>query len=334
MESQIAKFLKVESCILYSHGFSTVSSVIPCFSKRGDIIVCDSKTNFAIKNGCDISRSKVKYFNHNNISHLEEILIEVEKDIKKNSRYKDIRKFIVVEGIYSDVGDICLLKDIVALKNKYKYRLIVDESISIGSLGSDGRGVSSFYGIETSQIDIIIGSLANCLGSSGGFCAGSEQIVDRQRLAGLSHVFSASLPGVLTNVAIEALNMIKENPIMLDKLNDYIKICYEIFNKSTCIKVLAEKEKNSPIFILTFKDNISKKLEGFQFEKLIQNVVQKCIDKNVLTSRIKSHEINTTTLIAIRFIVCIDLTKEEITKCANCVDQSFKEIINQHNLSN
>ena len=93
------------------------------------------------------------------------------------------------------------------MKKKYKYRLILDESLSIGSIGARGAGLTDFYAeqVSVSDIDMIIGSLGHAFGATGGFCAGSTMITDHQRLGGQAYCFSASLPALLTAFALAAI---------------------------------------------------------------------------------------------------------------------------------
>ena len=128
------------------------------------------------------------------------------------------RQFIVVEGIYANSGDICPLPELVELKLKYKYRLLVEESMSMGVLGSRGAGVSNHFDMSSSTIDIQVASLANAFGASGGFCAGSKEIVEHQRLSGQAYTFSASLPAMLAITAIEGINYVQNNSDALVRL--------------------------------------------------------------------------------------------------------------------
>ena len=112
LENDIADFLGTEAAILYSQGFSTISSVIPAFCKRGDIIVADRAVNFAIQKGIQISRSTVRWFDHNDIGSLEEVLLSVEKERKKR-RGALTRRFIVTEGIFQKDGAMVDLPKLV-----------------------------------------------------------------------------------------------------------------------------------------------------------------------------------------------------------------------------
>jgi serine palmitoyltransferase len=114
LENDIADFLGTEAAILYSQGFSTISSVIPAFCKRGDIIVADRGVNFAIQKGIQISRSTVRWFDHNDIGSLEEVLLSVEKERKKR-RGALTRRFIVTEGIFQKDGAMVDLPKLVGL---------------------------------------------------------------------------------------------------------------------------------------------------------------------------------------------------------------------------
>lgn len=112
------------------------------------------------------------------------------------------RRFIVVEGVYQNTGQICPLKDLVELKYQYKTRLIVEESMSFGVLGASGKGVTEHFNVNIEDVDMVCVSLGMALGSIGGFCVGRSFVVDHQRLSGQGYCFSASLPPLLANAAI------------------------------------------------------------------------------------------------------------------------------------
>lgn len=109
-EADIANFLNMPACIMYAQAFHTISSVIPAFAKRGDIIVADKACNYAIQKGLQISRSTVRYFEHNDMEDLENVLKKVAKENKKKPL---TRRFIITEGLFENVGDMCDLPKIV-----------------------------------------------------------------------------------------------------------------------------------------------------------------------------------------------------------------------------
>lgn len=179
LERDIADFLGTEGSILYSQDFSTISSVIPAFAKRGDVIVADRGVKFAIQKGLQISRSTIRWYDHNDLQSLHDVLLAVEKERKKK-KWPLTRRFIVTEGIFEQDGAMVDLPKLVELKKRYKYRLILDEGISFGTVGRTGRGLTELYNVPATEIDMLVGSVANGLQSSGGFCAGARHVVEHQ----------------------------------------------------------------------------------------------------------------------------------------------------------
>eukprot|EP00842_Homolaphlyctis_polyrhiza_P000089 jgi/Hompol1/1080/HPOL_001376-RA len=217
LHNEIARFLGTEASIVYAQGFACISSCIPAFAKRGDIIVVDDAVNFAVQKGVQISRSHVFWFKHNDMQDLERVLRKVQAAYAKKPLS---RRFIVVEGLYANIGDICPLPELIALKKQYKYRLIVEESMSLGVLGSRGAGVSDYFGVKVADVDIIVASMSNAMASAGGFCAGSKEICEHQRLSGQAFTYSASLPAMLTVTSLEALAVLEHESIKPKDIKD------------------------------------------------------------------------------------------------------------------
>lgn len=114
LENRLAKFMGVEEAALYSYGFSAVASAIPAYAKAGDIIFADEGVHFAIQKGLQASRSKIKWFKHNDYKDLQRLLEEQEReDIRNPKKAKVIRRFLVVEGLYLNYGDVCPLPELV-----------------------------------------------------------------------------------------------------------------------------------------------------------------------------------------------------------------------------
>lgn len=220
-ETKIAKFMGTPDSILYSYGLATAASTIPAFCKRGDLILADEGVNWGIQNGLQLSRSTVKLFKHNDILSLEALLEENHKEDQRKRKALN-RRFIVVEAIYQNSGQMAPLADLIHLKEKYRFRLLVDESNSIGVLGKTGRGLTESFGIPVEKVDIITAAMGHALASVGGFCAGSAKVVDHQRLSGAGYCFSASLPPYVASATISALNLLEENPELLVRLHKNI----------------------------------------------------------------------------------------------------------------
>ena len=125
-EADIAAHLGAPACIVYAQAFSTISSVIPAFSKRGDIIVADKAVNYAIRKGIQISRSSVWWYEHNDLDDMQRVL---EKVVKEQARKPLTRRFIVTEGLSENVGDMVYLPRVVCLPLR--------SSVVLRNLGSE-----------------------------------------------------------------------------------------------------------------------------------------------------------------------------------------------------
>eukprot|EP00834_Sanchytrium_tribonematis_P004052 NODE_181_length_13917_cov_0.838110.p4 type:complete len:360 gc:universal NODE_181_length_13917_cov_0.838110:1845-2924(+) len=176
---------------------------------------------------------------------LERILKEVNQKIKKKSL---MRKFIITEGLFMNTAEICQLPELIKLKQKYKYRLIIDEAISFGCLGATGKGVSEFYDTNPKDIDLLIGSLCYSLGLSGGFCAGNGIAIEHQRLSGSAYVFSAALPPLFATAGVKALERLEEKPEIISRLRENISLFRSILENTP--NIIFEGHESSPIIHL------------------------------------------------------------------------------------
>lgn len=330
LEKKLAKFSGVPDAIIYSQGFSTISSIIPAFLKRGDLIICDEYCNFAIQKGVQISRSNLKFFKHNDMESLESLLQGIRENDKKK-KTKITRRFIITEGIFYNTGELCNLEKIVELKYKYKYRLILDESLSFGVLGKTGRGITEYLGIPIEKVEIIAGSMANVMGASGGFCISDNEVIQHQELNGLAYCFSASLPAPLTLVADGALDIIDS-----DEGRSYIR---QLNLNNTCFRKVIEPNRNdayevmsgykseiSPVIHICLKKRLQPRIEE---EKILQRVIDEAKKEGVLLTRAKyvlpQEKIIPTP--SIRVTINAGLSRVEIEKSAAVIKECFKKVL-------
>lgn len=160
LEERLAKFTNTEEAVVYSYGFSAVASAIGAYCKRNDLIFADEQINFAIQKGFDASRANIQYFKHNDVEDLRNLLIkQAELDKQNLKKAAKIKRFLIIEGIYNKTGKICPLPELLDLCKEYKLRIFIDESISLGTIGLHGRGVTEYYNIPVTEIDMIIGKL-------------------------------------------------------------------------------------------------------------------------------------------------------------------------------
>lgn len=263
--------MQVEEAVLYSYGFSTVASAIPAYAKSCDVIFVDEGVHFAIQQGLRASRSRVKYFKHNDVDDLHRLLLEQADEDKRNPKKgKVTRRFLVVEGLYMNHGDICPLKEMIKLKNQFKVRIFVDETVSFGVLGRTGRGISEEADIPVDEIDHFSASLENAISAYGGFCCGTSFIVDHQRLSGWGYCFSASLPPLQTAVAISALDVLESNPGILEQLLDNCRYIHKKLKQVSTIHV--EGVDISPIKHLRFSPpTCDRKKETSRLESVVNH---------------------------------------------------------------
>ncbi|ORE05149.1 PLP-dependent transferase [Rhizopus microsporus var. microsporus] len=335
LERDIARFIGTDDTIIYAQGFSTISSVIPAFAKRGDYLVVDDGVCFAAQKGVQISRSIVRFYKHNDMEDLERVLNEIQAEHIKHKK-RLTRRFIVTEGLFANFGDIAPLDKLVEIKKKFKYRLILDESQSIGVLGKRGAGLTDLYNIDAKEIDMIVGSLANALCGSGGFCAGSVEVIDHQRLSGLAYCFSASMPAMLAVSASEAFRIISQQPTLLDELQERVSSFRQILlHKSLEPYIYLESSDTqcpSPFFHIRIKDTFlppqtSRETE----ERLLQDVVDECAAQGVLVTRAKyvyDQELKCPKP-SIKIHTTIGLSKKENDKAANVVKAAIIKIFSK-----
>ena len=143
----------------------------------------------------------------------------------------------------------------IELKLRYKFRLILDETWSFGVLGRTGRGITEHQACDPSSVDMIVGSLAGPLCAGGGFCAGSEEIVDHQRISAASYTFSAALPAMLATTASETIQMLQTSPEMLSLVRENVKVMWgQLDPRSDWMRCTSSVE--NPMMVMVFKDEV------------------------------------------------------------------------------
>ncbi|KAF2001008.1 PLP-dependent transferase [Amniculicola lignicola CBS 123094] len=335
-EADIAAHLGTPACIVYAQSFSTISSVIPSFCKRGDIIVADECVNYAVRKGIQISRCTVRSYKHNDMEDLENVL----KKITKEQHRKPLtRRFIITEGVFENVGSVVNLPKLVELKHRYKFRIILDETWSYGVLGRTGRGVTEAQNVDATEVDMIIGSLSGSLCAAGGFCAASQEVVEHQRISSPAYTYSAALPALLATTASETISMLQEQPEILANLRDNIKAMRaQLDPRSDWVKCTSTMD--SPILLLALKPEVvaSKNLTIEDQKHIFQDVIDECLANGVLISRLK----NMPTIIganprdqewqptpALKVCVTSGLTKKETEKAGITIRHAVTKIISR-----
>eukprot|EP00934_Nitzschia_sp_Nitz4_P006704 Nitzschia sp. Nitz4//scaffold22_size323478//171849//173432//NITZ4_000543-RA/size323478-processed-gene-0.467-mRNA-1//-1//CDS//3329543043//6694//frame0 len=326
LEEAISKFTKTDGAIMYSDGASTCSSTVAAFAKRGDILVVDEAVYEPITTGVYLSRANVHWFKHNDMDDLERILKELQQEDKRLGRKPNAqRRFIVVEGLYKNLGTIAPLDQIVHLKHKYRYRLILDESFSFGTLGRTGRGALEHYHQRPMyDAEIITIALENSLGSVGGVTVGNEEVVDHQRLSGAGYCFSASSPPFMASAAVEALRLMDSSSSQVSKLQKNVTYMYERLASASLSHLVVTSDERSPIVVLQLYKESPHEAE------VMSAIMHDCLKKGVAfvaTGKDASSHLRTELAPAIRMTVSTLHTKEDIDLAVSTLDESSKTVV-------
>jgi len=278
-EEEYAKFMNVDEGIAYSDSASAVSSTLPAFAKRGDLVICDAGCHEPVYTAINLSRAICKTFSHNDMDHLERILEDIRKtDIEWNRNTKEQKRFIVVEGLYKNYGDLAPLAKLIELKKKYCFRLVVDETYSFGCFGT-GKGITEVFDVSIHDIDIHNISIAHSMASVGGLCVGRNEVIDHQRLSGAGYCFSASAPPFTTNAAIAALNILRSEPQLVATLNKNVTYMLEQL-KAKCPKLEILSQDISPIVHLGFSDS-KDEYEENEMKIIMARISKECLANGI-----------------------------------------------------
>ena len=208
LEEDLADFLGMEACHVFSAGYLACASAITGFVDRNDLVFADKNLHSSLWSGIKLSGAKCERFAHNHPEHLREILSH--EDPKTN-------KALVIEGIYSMEGHIARLPELLEVAKEFGAFLILDDAHGIGVLGDHGKGTANHFDL-TDQIDVICGSFSKSFSGMGGFVCASKEAIDYMRSHSKQTIFSAALSPVSTACAHAALGIIRSEPEHRKKL--------------------------------------------------------------------------------------------------------------------
>ncbi len=203
LEHDLAEFLNLKHCIVFTTGYQANLGMLSGLAGPDDTIYLDADSHSSIYDGCTLSGAKLVRFRHNDAADLD-------KRLARNEGSKG-GNLVVLEGIYSMLGDRAPLADFVALKKKHEFQLVVDDAHSFGVLGPNGRGLGDEAGIEDG-VDFVIGTFSKSIGAIGGFGAGNHPLFETLRYAMRPYMFTASASPASIATSIEALRILKEEP--------------------------------------------------------------------------------------------------------------------------
>ncbi|EKQ3620282.1 aminotransferase class I/II-fold pyridoxal phosphate-dependent enzyme [Escherichia coli] len=221
LEKEIAEFFNRPTAIVFSTGYTANLGVISALADHNSVVLLDADSHASIYDACSLGGAEIIRFRHNDAKDLERRMVRLGERAKE--------AIIIVEGIYSMLGDVAPLAEIVDIKRRLGGYLIVDEAHSFGVLGATGRGLAEAVGVED-DVDIIVGTFSKSLASIGGFAVGSEAM-EVLRYGSRPYIFTASpSPSCIATVR-SSLRTIASQPELRQKLMDNANHLYDGLQK-------------------------------------------------------------------------------------------------------
>lgn len=213
LEERLARFKQTEAAITYTSGFVTNISTIAALVGRHDTVICDKLNHASIVDGCTFAQAKLLRFHHNDMEHLEKLLVTAPSSG---------RKLVIVDAVFSMDGDIINLPEVSRLCKKHGALLMVDEAHAIGVLGQTGHGLEEHFNLPPDTIDIKMGTLSKAIPSVGGYIAASEHLCDFLKHQARGWIYSGSLPPSAAAAALAAIEVIEEEPERVQRLRENV----------------------------------------------------------------------------------------------------------------
>ena len=209
LEEKLADWVGKEDALVFSTGMQVNLGTISSLVGRRDIVILDKEDHASIVDGAILGGGKIERYRHNDVPHLERVL---------KSLPEEPGKLLILDGLFSMEGDIAPLPELLPLAQKYGARVMVDDAHAMGVLGG-GRGTAAHFGM-TDQVDLIMSTFSKSFASIGGFVAGDFDVIDYVKHHARSLIFSASIPPANTATVLAALEVMKEEPGLVETLTD------------------------------------------------------------------------------------------------------------------
>ena len=213
LEQELAAFVMKESAYLLNFGYQGIMSTIDALVNRNDIIVYDVDAHACIIDGVRLHSGKRFTYKHNDLESMEKNLQRATKMATETGG----GILFITEGVFGMRGQQGKLKEIVAMKKKYNFRLLVDDAHGFGTLGKTGAGAGEEQGVQN-EIDVYFSTFAKSMASIGAFIAADAAIIDYLKYNLRSQMFAKALPMIQTIGALKRLQLLRDNPGLKDKL--------------------------------------------------------------------------------------------------------------------
>lgn len=217
LEAELADLYQCSNALVFSTGYAANLGVLTALLGKGDAVLLDSDAHASLYDGCSMSQADIYRFKHNDVQSLERRI--------KRLGDRSGRCLIIVEGMYSVLGDCAPLKEIVEIKERYGASLLVDEAHSLGVYGERGCGVAEAEGV-LDKVDFIVGTFSKSLGAMGGFCTSRHDVLGLFRYVSRPFMFTASPSPAVMATTREALKQLRSRPELKETLWSNAKRLY------------------------------------------------------------------------------------------------------------
>ena len=207
LEEQLSEFKGSEACVLFGSGYLANAGIVSTLAREGDVVFSDSLNHASIVDGCRLAKAETFVYGHCDLDHLEWGLQQA------GGR----GALIVTDGVFSMDGDIAPLAEIVELAHDYDARVMVDEAHGTGAIGPGGRGAVAEAGLE-GEVDVVVGTLGKALGSYGAYACCDKTMAKYLVNTARTLIFSTALPPPAVAGALAALELLREQPRRVEKL--------------------------------------------------------------------------------------------------------------------
>ncbi|MDG1250674.1 MAG: aminotransferase class I/II-fold pyridoxal phosphate-dependent enzyme [Flavobacteriaceae bacterium] len=238
LENELAEFVDKEATYLLNFGYQGILSTVDTLVAKDDVIVYDVDAHACVVDGVRLHIGKRFTYKHNDVESLEKNLQRATKVAKQTGG----GILVISEGVFGMRGEQGKLKEIAALKSKYKFRFLVDDAHGFGTLGENGQGAGNEQGVQD-QIDVYFATFAKSMASTGAFVAADKEIIDYLKYNMRSQMFAKSLQMQLVKGALKRLDLLRTNPKLKSKLwenvnalqNGLKKSGFDIGNTQSCV---------------------------------------------------------------------------------------------------
>jgi glycine C-acetyltransferase len=208
LERRLAEFKHTEATVVFQSGFTANAGTVSAILTKEDVVISDELNHASIIDGCRLSRAAIKVFPHRDVGAARKILRELPAGQ---------RKLLITDGVFSMDGDLGPLPDLCAAAEEYGAIMMVDDAHASGVFGKNGRGTVDHFGMH-GRVDVQVGTLSKAIGALGGYVAGSTAFIEFLHHRARPFLFSTSHPPSVTATCLAALDVLLEEPQIIDRL--------------------------------------------------------------------------------------------------------------------